>query len=112
MYITGQRTQPENIFFANDDLVKIGDFGLATDMLINTEKVGTELYMAPEMLGDDPYNYKVDIYSLGIIYFELLVEFGTDELRVKTLRRLRMGSFPENFHAVFAKQVHFQNNAV
>ena len=34
--------------------------------------VGTPLYMAPEIKNNNQYDQKIDIYSLGIIYFELL----------------------------------------
>lgn len=110
--------KPGNIFFSLDGQVKIGDFGLVTDMLDerkvqtpcgdetglpsltcvqHTEQVGTHLYMSPEQLCGGPYNYKVDIYSLGLILFELLVVFGTEMERIDTLRALRSSNFPSDF---------------
>jgi serine/threonine protein kinase len=35
-------------------------------------KLGTPFYMAPEIMNKEPYNHKIDIWSIGIIYFELL----------------------------------------
>lgn len=108
--------KPGNIFFALDGQIKIGDFGLVTDMLDDrkvqtpcgdetglptcnqhTEQVGTHLYMSPEQLSGGPYNYKVDIYSLGLILFELLVVFSTEMERIETLRALRSSKFPDGF---------------
>ena len=58
--------------------VKLADFGfsmvLPTDEMASTQ-CGTPLNMAPEILNDKPYNYKVDMWSLGVTMFEAL--FGT-----------------------------------
>ncbi|XP_046385466.1 eukaryotic translation initiation factor 2-alpha kinase-like [Ischnura elegans] len=111
--------KPSNIFFSQEGQVKVGDFGLVTamveaidpGMLIGNEsgmdstkcqrhtaQVGTHLYMSPEQLMGKPYNYKVDIYSLGLIFFELLVPFSTQMERWRTLKDLRENKFPTNFH--------------
>ncbi|XP_023169545.2 eukaryotic translation initiation factor 2-alpha kinase isoform X2 [Drosophila hydei] len=108
--------KPSNIFFSKDGQIKIGDFGLVTDMadipnILNdcgdqsglpscarhTQLVGTHLYMSPEQLRGQHYDYKVDIYSLGLIFFELHVYFSTEMERIKTLRALRDGQYPEDF---------------
>uniref|UniRef100_A0A2S2NJY9 non-specific serine/threonine protein kinase n=1 Tax=Schizaphis graminum TaxID=13262 RepID=A0A2S2NJY9_SCHGA len=105
--------KPVNIFIDSDDHVKIGDFGLATtiiqrhipevdstniqDIFVDTSQtgnIGTALYVAPELniLGPKAvYNEKVDIYSLGIIFFEMChKQFSTDMERIKVLTDLRM----------------------
>jgi serine/threonine protein kinase len=55
--------------------VKLGDFGFATQ-LGEDEMIkfycGTPLNMAPEILNDQFYNHKVDIWSLGIAIYEAL----------------------------------------
>ena len=43
------------------------------------------------------YNQKVDIYSLGLIFFELFYPFATQMERVKTLLEARQGSLPPRF---------------
>lgn len=100
--------------------MKIGDFGLVTDMRESpeneysvvtlspkghTKAVGTRLYMSPEQFMNKSYNYKVDIYSLGLIFFELLVPFSTDMERVTTLSNLREKNYPPDFKTKFSKEV-------
>uniref|UniRef100_A0A1A8EKP9 Eukaryotic translation initiation factor 2-alpha kinase 3 n=1 Tax=Nothobranchius korthausae TaxID=1143690 RepID=A0A1A8EKP9_9TELE len=107
--------KPSNIFFTMDDVVKVGDFGLVTamdqeedendlsaltpDPLLtrHTGQVGTKLYMSPEQLSGNSYSHKVDIYSLGLILFELLYPFRTQMERVRTLMEVRGLQFPELF---------------
>lgn len=111
--------KPSNIFFAPDGRVKVGDFGLVTDMSNNsqdgevppfdshakhTHQVGTRLYMSPEQLMGRPYSYKVDIYSLGVILFELLQPFGTDSERVHCLQKLRDHRYPPTFHHKYPQE--------
>lgn len=70
-------------FFANVDLVnvkfqlKIGDFGFSKFLdNCKTQRsetmCGTPLYMSPQIVDDTHYTYKTDIWSLGVIYYELL----------------------------------------
>ena len=53
--------------------------------------------MSPEQLERRSYDHKVDIYSLGLILFELLVPFSTQMERVQTLSALRKLKFPSHF---------------
>ncbi|GAB0088934.1 Eukaryotic translation initiation factor 2-alpha kinase [Sergentomyia squamirostris] len=115
--------KPSNIFFSLDGQIKIGDFGLVTDMSDNasddcdpsksplmpkkkthTQKVGTHLYMSPEQMIGKPYDYKVDIYSLGLILFELLVTFSTEMERIKTLEGVRTYKFPPEFPTKYTSE--------
>ena len=45
----------------------------------------------------EPYDQKVDIFSLGMIFLELLMPFSTGMERVTTLQNARKGVFPERF---------------
>jgi serine/threonine protein kinase len=66
--------KPENIFVKNG-VLKIGDFGFAKNEegqdLMSTI-VGSPAYMAPQILVKRKYNYKCDIWSLGVLAFEML----------------------------------------
>ncbi|CAD8127995.1 unnamed protein product [Paramecium sonneborni] len=114
--------KPQNIFLDGDLNVKLGDFGLATEMkqeikffdqklmrvsstvqnnqierLSLTQGVGTFLYLAPEQ-EQSQYDSKVDVYSLGIILFEMYYPFKTDMERINYITQLReQGKFPQDF---------------
>ncbi|GMF29314.1 unnamed protein product [Phytophthora lilii] len=65
-----------------------------------TAGVGTYLYASPEQVAGKKYNAKTDIYSLGMILFELCHErFGTTMERYITLRDARDSKFPANLRA-------------
>jgi hypothetical protein len=66
--------KPANLFIEND-LVKLGDYGLAKFISVSrrsgqTESVGTVHYMAPE-IANGRYGKQIDIYALGVILYEL-----------------------------------------
>jgi translation initiation factor 2-alpha kinase 4 len=111
--------KPVNIFIGSGDHVKIGDFGLATTsgVLVRggdmasadvslvadesvagddlTGQIGTALYIAPEISSSGrvtSYTQKVDIYSLGIIFFEMChppLQTGMERIKVLTSLRSR-----------------------
>ncbi|XP_054261632.1 eIF-2-alpha kinase GCN2-like isoform X1 [Macrosteles quadrilineatus] len=105
--------KPVNVFIDSEDHVKIGDFGLATTTILHkkgavldqtellgslgetshTGQVGTALYVAPELNTcciKTTYNQKVDIYSLGVMFFEMCYRpLDTHMERMKVLADLR-----------------------
>lgn len=64
----------QNVLIARNQIIKICDFGfarcLSAESLAQSFK-GTPLYMSPEQIHEKPYDKKVDIWSLGVILFEL-----------------------------------------
>lgn len=108
--------KPTNIFIDKSNNVKVGDFGLAKNsrlysMILDNNQVaqtsnkdlstvvGTFFYTANEVASGD-YNEKVDMYSLGVIFFEMCYKLGTGMERAMALNNLRLENvqFPSNFH--------------
>ncbi|XP_069488306.1 eukaryotic translation initiation factor 2-alpha kinase 3 isoform X2 [Ambystoma mexicanum] len=112
--------KPSNIFFTIDDIVKVGDFGLVTAMdqdedeesvltpmpayARHTGQVGTKLYMSPEQIYGQSYSHKVDIFSLGLILFELLYPFSTQMERIRILTDVRNLNFPPLFMQQYVQE--------
>ncbi|CAD8121736.1 unnamed protein product [Paramecium sonneborni] len=68
--------KPNNILFRNKEDPVIADFGFAdfyrSDGRYLFQKCGTKNYVAPEIMANQNYDYKVDIYSLGVVFHQLL----------------------------------------
>ena len=86
----------------NELNIKITDFGFAC--FYNQQQqlsyvLGSPLYMAPEIILEEPYDEKVDIWSVGVITFILLS--GRPPFTGK--------SKPEIFNSIKTKEVEFTN---
>lgn len=71
--------KPANIMLTAGDVPKIADFGLALNVLKQTEKdstfimgVGSPSYMSPEQIKGYTLNQQTDLYSMGVVLFYLL----------------------------------------
>jgi len=67
--------KPENILLADDGRIKVTDFGLARELTANTDTgslVGTVAYLAPEVIKRGKADTASDVYSFGILLFEML----------------------------------------
>ncbi|KAG0696775.1 hypothetical protein DFH29DRAFT_949716 [Suillus ampliporus] len=118
-----------NIFIDGKGDCKVGDFGLATSSLAAVDpsdlspsvvhsdseltlEVGTKLYIAPEVQSRKrgPRNHnKADMYSLGIVFFEMNYSFSTGSERIAVLEDLRKPEvyFPRDWdtHRSSQKQI-------
>ncbi|CAG2100265.1 unnamed protein product [Medioppia subpectinata] len=71
--------KPANILIlqntSNNSFVKLGDFGLATEnnraLMSHTRGPGTPDFIAPEVVINNTYDFKADIFGLGVIGFKL-----------------------------------------
>lgn len=67
--------KPENILL-NNDVLKVADFGFCKNLEgpsdIAQTMLGSPIYMAPEVIKGEPYTMKADIWSLGVVLYEML----------------------------------------
>eukprot|EP01132_Coremiostelium_polycephalum_P010766 gene10766-13183_t len=118
--------KPSNIFFDSCGDIKIGDFGLAitnsskkslalttsadsSATTISTSSLVINIRLDPEQeagtSADGGYDDKVDMYSLGIVFFEMWYVFSTGHERVCLLRDLRENlRFPPEFERTHSRQ--------
>lgn len=90
--------KPSNIFFLNNS-VKIGDFGLSKNIssfalqISKSVEIGCGYYRAPEVEYGD-YDLTIDLYSLGVILLEMLINCTTIHERVLTIKSVLGCSLP------------------
>ena len=71
--------KPDNILISQMGDLKIGDLGLAKSIagdelnkILLHSIIGTPIYAAPNVINEDPYSNKCDVWSAGVIIFEML----------------------------------------
>lgn len=69
--------KPENLMLVAGDQVKVMDFGIATAMYAmsksTTHSIGTLQYMSPEQIDAATIDARSDLYTLGLVFYEMLV---------------------------------------
>ncbi|EFC43268.1 eukaryotic translation initiation factor 2-alpha kinase [Naegleria gruberi] len=118
--------KPNNIFVASNHRIKIADFGVAKylqECLLNHKKCKNKesspnrkrshtfseqgsLYASPEQIFNQKFDQKGDIYSLGVILFELISPpFVTTTERVHVLSQLRKREISEEMLKSFPREI-------
>ncbi|CAD8049217.1 unnamed protein product [Paramecium primaurelia] len=92
----------QNMFLTKDMRIRLGDFGIAR-LLNNTRDkaktmVGTPYYLAPELLENKPYGFKGDIWSLGVILYEMCAK--TPPFTAESLAQLALKIVRGQFQAI------------
>lgn len=98
--------KPENILLTKDGTIKLADFNLSkqidpdnVDFKLLETMCGTPNYVAPEVISGKPYDFKCDIWSLGVISFLLLsggyLPFfvGPDQDKDDLLKKVKKGAW-------------------
>ena len=91
--------KPENILLTKDNHAKIADFGIAKSMSKKAKSTGTRIgdqeYISPEIMQGKEYTYSTDIWSLGILIYELcLLEHPQKKYRINNMKYMN-GMIPE-----------------
>jgi len=84
--------KPENVLLTTEGFPKVCDFGLSRNLnqSANAEtQVGTPVYMAPEMLDGESYDFSVDTYAIGLMLQDMMAK--------ETVMEWAIFRIPENF---------------
>jgi tRNA A-37 threonylcarbamoyl transferase component Bud32 len=94
--------KPENVMIRRDGVLKLMDFGIAQvvdlqRMTVTGQLLGSPAYMAPELIEGKPLDFRTDVFSVGIMLYQLatgsLPFAGKNPHEV--LRRIVEGKFPD-----------------
>ena len=85
-----------NIFLMKNGLVKLGDFGISKRFQKTMDKaktfIGTPYYLSPEIINGKPYDSKSDIWSLGVLLYEMMtfkMPFNANSLPMLSVKIMR-----------------------
>nr|XP_018685589.1 PREDICTED: serine/threonine-protein kinase STY46-like [Musa acuminata subsp. malaccensis] len=101
-----------NLLMDENEVVKVADFGVArvkAESGVMTAETGTYRWMAPEVIEHKPYDHKADVFSFGIVLWELLTaklpyEYLTPlQAAVGVVQKGLRPTIPKNTHSKLAE---------
>lgn len=114
--ITHRDLKPENVLLVSEDMdnfdIKIADLGFAAKFDKNTGLdlvLGTPLYMAPELVKHEKYSEKVDVWSLGVITYQLLT--GTTPFDGRNIKKINHNICHKEIQFTGRQWMHVSDNA-
>ena len=117
--ITHRDLKPANIMYRSDDQLAIADFGISKRADSTTELtqvgsiMGTPYYMSPEQIRAEPLDQRADLYSPGVVLYEMLTRqkpFQPDSLPGIVMKHLQSHPAPlpmklRSFESVFRRLI-------
>ncbi|XP_022896680.1 serine/threonine-protein kinase STY46-like isoform X1 [Olea europaea var. sylvestris] len=101
-----------NLLMDENEVVKVADFGVArvkAQTGVMTAETGTYRWMAPEVIEHKPYDHKADVFSFGVVLWELLTgklpyEYLTPlQAAVGVVQKGLRPTIPKHTHPMFAE---------
>ncbi|KAL2512520.1 ACT-like protein tyrosine kinase family protein [Abeliophyllum distichum] len=101
-----------NLLMDENEVVKVADFGVArvkAQTGVMTAETGTYRWMAPEVIEHKPYDHKADVFSFGVVLWELLTgklpyEYLTPlQAAVGVVQKALRPTVPKRTHPMFAE---------
>lgn len=108
MNIIHRDLKPQNVLIGQDNLVRVSDFGISK--LMTTEEqgttfgAGTQKFMAPEILNEEKYDEKVDVYSFGVLLFFMVSAGEMPKITLIQVGTGKKATIPTTF-APFAQKL-------
>ncbi|KAK8876123.1 hypothetical protein M9Y10_006311 [Tritrichomonas musculus] len=92
--------KPTNILIESDGTIKICDFGISKLMTAGeqvTKGIGTQKFMSPEVMNEEDYNEKADVYSFGVIVFFILSGGEMPRISIRDICNGQKAEIPTTF---------------
>ena len=110
--IIHRNLKSNNIFLTKDNHIKIGDYGISNILYNKSQSkinIVTAFYLSPEIINRQSYDYKSDIWNLGIILYELTQlkhPFIGDNIRIdKRMNNIKEGKYSDFLNKNYSERL-------